>query len=139
VLLHLFSNLFSSIDFAATTSASVSSSFNLDSREDVQAHMSFFFSKRPPTPPKTEVLLEEKCLILLKKTSQPRKKITFCMKKMTKVPKRYRKEHPSPQKPEVLHEKLKSSYLWGLKKKISTPNLTKLLNPYNFVFTFLPI
>jgi len=81
VLLHLFSNLFSSIDFAATSSASVSSSFNLDSREDVQAHMSFFFSKRPRTHPKTEVLLEEKCLILLKKTSQPRKKIKFCMKK----------------------------------------------------------
>ena len=60
VLLHLFSNLFSSIDFAATTSALVSSSFNLDSREDVKAHMSFFYSKSPPSPPKTEVLLKKR-------------------------------------------------------------------------------
>ena len=98
------------------------------------AHVVFFL-KKTTHPPKNWSFAWKKCLILLKKTSQPRKKIKFCMKKWQKCQKRYRKEHPSPQKPEVLHEKLKSSYLWGLKKKkISTPNLTKLLNPYEIFF-----
>ena len=46
--------------------------------------MYFFYSKRPPTPAKTEVLHEKKCLFLLKKTTQPRKKLKFGMKKCQK-------------------------------------------------------
>ena len=42
---------------------------------------SFFYSKRAPSPAKTEVLHEKSFLFLLKKTSQPRKKLKFCMKK----------------------------------------------------------
>ena len=38
------------------------------------------------------------CFFLLKKTSQPRKKLKFCMKKWQKNDKkRYQKEHPAPQ------------------------------------------
>ena len=37
--------------------------------------------KRLPTPAKTEVLHEKKCLFLLKKATQPRKKLKYCMKK----------------------------------------------------------
>merc|ERR1711980_27741 len=37
--------------------------------------------KRPPSPAKTEVLHEKKCLFLLKNTTQPRKKLKFCIKK----------------------------------------------------------
>ena len=33
------------------------------------------------------------------------------------MPKKYRKEHPSLQKSEVLHKKLKSSHLWGPAEK----------------------
>ena len=71
--------------------------------------MSFFTQKDLLASQKTEILHE----------------------KMTKkCQKRYQKEHPSPQKPEVLHEKLKIVLLMGiLKKKFSTPNFTKLLNP----------
>ena len=133
-----------------------------------------------------------------KKTSQPRKKLKFCMKKSQKNDKkRYQKDHPAPQKlkfckkkiifftqkyhpssqktevliekknnfflfiflllffflfffwifsldrkknwdsfynrskkNEVLHEKIKIVLPMGiLKKKISTPNFTKFLNP----------
>ena len=134
--------------------------------------------KRPPSPAKTEVLYEKNCLFLLKKTSQPRKKLKFCMKKWQKNDKkRYQKEHPAPQnlifcmkkkfffyskrpptlaknwifawkndkkltknwpknpssnaqKSEVLNENLKIVLPMGiLKKKISTPNFTKFLNP----------
>ena len=42
--------------------------------------------KRLPTPAKTEVMHEKKCLFLLKKTTQPRKKLKYCMKKMKKNP-----------------------------------------------------
>ena len=159
---------------------------------------SFFYSKRAPSPAKTEVLHEKSFLFLLKKTSQPRKKLKFCMKKWQKNDKkRYQKEHPAPQnlifcmkkkfffyskipptlaknksfewkkiyffsfyfsfdfflfiflliffswskknwdsfynrskKNEVLHEKFKIVLPMGiLKKKISTPNFTKFLNP----------
>ena len=48
VFFSLFSNVFSFIHFAATTFASISSSFNLESREDVKAHMSFFYSASRP-------------------------------------------------------------------------------------------
>ena len=53
------------------------------------------------------------------------------MKKGHKIDKkRYQKEHPAPQKREVLHEKLKTVLPMGiLKKKISTPNFTTFLNP----------
>ena len=41
---------------------------------------------------------EKMCFFLLKKTSQPRKKLKFCMKKWQKNDKkRYQKEHPAPQ------------------------------------------
>ena len=94
--LHLFSNLFSSIDFAATTSASVSSSFNLDSREDVKAHMSVLFTQKDhPALQKNEIVHEKICLFLLKKTSQPRKKLKFCMKKQKSAKKGTKKStHP---------------------------------------------
>ena len=40
------------------------------------------------------------------------------------------KNEKPPQKPEVLHEKLKTVLpIRILKKKISTPNFTKFLNP----------
>ena len=69
--------------------------------------VSFFYSKRASSPPKTEVLPEKQCLFLLKKTSQPRKKQKFCMKKWQKIDKkRYQKEHPPPQKREFLHKKM---------------------------------
>ena len=41
--------------------------------------------KRPPSPAKTEVLHEKKCLFLLKNTTQPRKKLKFCIKKWQKI------------------------------------------------------
>ena len=92
--------------------------------------MPFFYSKRPPSPLKTEVLHEKACLFLLKKTSQPIKKLNFRMKKLQKsAQKRYQKEHPAPQKPEVLHEKLKTALPRGiLKKKSLRPKFTKFLN-----------
>ena len=37
--------------------------------------------KRPPRPAKSEVLHEKKLSFSLKKTTQPRKKLKFCMKK----------------------------------------------------------
>ena len=55
--------------------------------------------KRRPNPAKTEVLHEKKCLFLLKKTTQPRKKLKFCMKKCQKNDKKIeQKNHPTPQK-----------------------------------------
>ena len=86
--------------------------------------------KRPPSPAKADVLHEKKCrfllkmsiqplkngsfawkkcIFLLKNTSQSLKKLKFWMKKwQQKEKKRYPNEHPAPQKPEVLHEKLKT-------------------------------
>ena len=43
--------------------------------------LSSFYSKRAPSPEKTEVLHEKKYIFLPKKTTQPRKKMKFCMKK----------------------------------------------------------
>merc|ERR1711973_957902 len=68
-----------------------------------------FTQKDHPAPLKTQVLLE-------------------------KMPKKRQKDDPKkekpPLKPEVLHEKIKIVLpMVILKKKISTPNLTKLLNP----------
>ena len=40
--------------------------------------------KRAPSPAKTEVLHEKKSFFLLKKTTQPRKKQNFCIKKWQK-------------------------------------------------------
>ena len=80
-------------------------------------NMSFFTQKDLTASQKTEILHE----------------------KMTKkCQKRYQKEHPPPQKPEVLPEKLKNVLPMGiLKKKFSTPNFTKFLNPYaNFSALF---
>ena len=78
-----------------------------------------------------------------KKTTQPRKKLKFCMKilsfftqkdlpasqkteilheKLTNNwQKSSQKEHPAPQKPEVLHEKLKTVLHLGILKKNSRP------------------
>ena len=58
----------------------------------------FFYSKRPTSPPKTEVLLEKNCLFLLKKSSQPRKKLKFCMKRRQKSAKKVPKRAPIPSK-----------------------------------------
>ena len=55
--------------------------------------------KRQSSPPKTEVLHEQKCIFLLKKTTHPRKKLKFCMKKCQKIEKKIdQKNHPAPQK-----------------------------------------
>ena len=65
--------------------------------------------KRPPSPAKADVLHEKKCRFLLKKSTQPRKKLKFCLKKCKKNDQKIDpKNHPAPQKPEVLHEKLKT-------------------------------
>merc|ERR1711872_923273 len=48
----------------------------------------FFYSKRPPSPAKTEVLHEKNIFFLLKKTTQPRKKLKFGMKKCQKIDKK---------------------------------------------------
>ena len=62
--------------------------------------------KRPPSPAKTEVLYEKNCLFLLKKTSQPHKKLNFCMKNDKKVPKKgTQKSTQPPKKAKVLYEK----------------------------------
>ena len=121
--------IFCTIDLAC-------SSFNLDSKKTKKKlkKISFFYSKRPPSPAKTEVLYEKNCLFLLKKTSQPRKKLNFCMiKNDKKSSKKGTKKSTQPRtsfKFEVLHEKFKIVLpMVILKKKFSTPNLTKLLNP----------
>ena len=82
--------------------------------------------KRPPSPAKTAVLHEKKCLFLLKKTTQPRKKLKFCIKKDKKLTKKLTKKMKNHlKKPEVLHEKLKTVLPMGiLKKKFLIPNLT---------------
>ena len=58
--------------------------------------MSFFYSKRPPSLPKTEVFHEKNCLFLLKKTTQPRKKLNFCIKKWQKVDKKNDQKEEKP-------------------------------------------
>ena len=87
----------------------------------------FFYSKRPPSPAKnwnfalkmTKSFQKEHpapkklkfCLVfcLLKNTSQPHKKLKFCMKKWQKINKKVPpKKYPAPQTTEVLHEKLKT-------------------------------
>ena len=108
VLLLLISNLFSSIGFAATTSAPVSSSFNLDSREDVKAHMSFFLLKKTTQSTKNWSFAWQKISFFTQKDLTASQKNEIFHEKITKkCEKRYRKEHPSLQKTEVLHEKLK--------------------------------
>merc|ERR1711980_69008 len=75
-----------------------------------------------PSPAKTEVLHEKKCLFLLKNTTQPRKKLKFCIKndkKLTKKLTQKKKNHS--QKPEVLHEKLKTVLPMRILKKKSRP------------------
>jgi len=56
---------------------------------------------------------------------------TIWFEKMTKNWQKVdQKNEKPPVKPEVLHEKLKTVLPMGiLKKKISTPNFTKFLNP----------
>ena len=106
----------------------------------------FLYSKRPPSPSKNRNFLwkndkkltkkgtkksiqprkngsfaKKKSIFLLKKTSQPRKKLKFCMKKWQKIDKKLPpKNHPAPQKREVLHEKLKRVYNMGFWKKNRT-------------------
>ena len=98
--------------------------------------------KRAPSPPKTWSFISKNCLFLLKNTSQPRKKLKFCKKKWPKNDKKVPpKEHPAPQKPEVLHEKLKIVLPMGiLKKKSPPPQLHQIFKPIRkFFCTFLPI
>ena len=101
--------------------------------------MYFFYSKRPPSPAKADVLHEKKCRFLLKKTIQPRKNLKFCIKKWHK---RYQKDHPSPQKlkfcmkkkyfftqkdhppphkPEVLHEQMRKNWQKRYQKEHPAP------------------
>ena len=78
----------------------------------------FFYSKRAPSPAKTWNFSWKKGIFLLKKTSQPLKKLKFCIKNDKKFPERA----SSPTKTEVLHEKLKTVLPMGiLKKKILDP------------------
>ena len=91
--------------------------------------MYFFYSKRPPTPAKTEVLHEKNVFFLLKKTTQPRKKLKFGMKKCQKIDKKIDQKMKNHLKnPKFCMKNWKSSYLLGFwKKKMSTPNFTKAL------------
>ena len=90
-------------------------------------------SKRAPSPAKTEVLHENIVFLLLKKTSQPRKKLKFCMKNGKKTTKKgtkkstqprknwsfawkkkfffTQKNHPASQKTKFLHKKMTKKWL----------------------------
>merc|ERR1711980_70831 len=117
--------------------------------EILHEKMSKKVPKRPPSPAKTEVLHEKKCLFLLKNTTQPLKKLKFCIKndkKLTKKLTQKKKNHP--QKPEVLHEKLKTVLPIGiLKKKKSrspiSPNFKThkkiFLHFFNYIATLVKI
>ena len=103
-------------------------------RSFVWKKLSFFTLKDLPASQKTEIVHEKMTKNWQKryqKEHPPPQKPEVLHEKMTKNgQKRYQKEHPAPQKPEVLHEKLKIVLPMGiLKKKISTPNFTKFLNP----------
>ena len=94
--------------------------------------------KRAPNPAKTEVLHEKKCLFLLKKTTQPRKKLKFCIKKDKKLTKMTQKMKNNLKKPEVLHEKLKTVIPMRILKKKSQPPTYQIFKPIrNFFCAFL--
>jgi len=54
--------------------------------------------KRAPIPAKTEILHEKNSIFLLKKTTQPRKKLKFCMKKGQKIDKQIDPKNEKPPK-----------------------------------------
>ena len=79
-------------------------------------------SKRAPSPAKTEVLHEKKSFFLLKKTTQPRKKQNFCIKKWQKNDKNLtKKSRYTGMNPEVLDEKFKIVLPIRILKKNSRP------------------
>ena len=82
--------------------------------------------KRASSPAKTEVIQEK-----LKKTTQPHEKLKFLLKKWQKIDKTFTKKTIHLLKnTEFLNWKLGTVLQIGiLKKKIPTPNFTKLLNP----------
>ena len=63
------------------------------------------------------------------------------MKKWQKIDKkRYQKEHPAAQKPEVLHEKMKTVLPMGILKKNPDPQLQQTFKPIRkFFCTFLTV
>ena len=122
------------------------SSFNLDSKKTKKKlkKISFFYSKRPPSPAKTEVLYEKNCLFLLKKTSQPRKKLNFCMiKNDKKSAKKGTKKSTYLLKGfffKVLDENPKVVLNMGILKKNPDPQLYQTFKPIRkFFCTFLLI
>ena len=100
----------------------------------------FFYSKRPPSPAKTEVLYEKKCRFLTKKDLPASQKTEFLHEKMTKkCQKKVPKRPPRPAKTEVLHEK---NCLFLLKKPPSPAKNWRILkkNPDPQLYqTFKPI
>ena len=92
--------------------------------------MSFFTQKDHPASQKAEVLhdkMSKNWQIYQKNHPAPQKTRSFAWKNGKKLTKKTTQPH---KKPEVLHEKLKIILPMGiLKKKFSTPNFTKFLNP----------
>ena len=89
------------------------------------------FPKRASSPAKSEVLQKKKCLFYSKRPPSPAKNSSFAWKNDKKLTKKMtQKSRYQLKNTEVLNEKLKTVLQMGiLKKKISTPNFTKLLNP----------
>ena len=71
--------------------------------EIVHEKMTKNWQKRAPTPAKTWSFAWKNCLFLLKNTTQPRKKLKFCMKKWQKIDKKGTKKSIQPRKNWVLH------------------------------------
>ena len=89
------------------------------------------FPKRASSPAKTKVLQEKKVFFYSKRPPSPFKNWNFAWKNDKKlITKLTQKRKTTSKKPEVLNENLKIVLPMGiLKKKISTPNFSKLLNP----------
>ena len=96
--------------------------------------------ERAPSPAKTEVLHEQKCIFLLKKTTHPRKKLKFCMKKCQKIEKKIdQKNHPAPQKTRSFAWKIENRPTYeDFEKKNLDPQLHQIFKPIRKIFcTFL--
>ena len=98
--------------------------------------------KTRPNPAKNEVLHEKECIFLLKKTTQPRKKLKFCMKKCPKNDQKMDpKNHPTPQKTRSFAWKIENRPTYGdFEKKNIDPQLHQIFKPIRkFFCTFLLI
>ena len=138
VLLLLISNLFSSIGFAATTSAPVSSSFNLDSREDVKAHMSFFLLKKTTQSTKNWSFAWQKIFFFYSKRPHSlAKKWNFSWKNNKKMRKKVPKRAPIPSKNWSFAWKIENRPTYeDLEKKNLDPQLHQIFKPIRKKFFF---